>query len=93
MKELRFRLILILGAIALSVYLLYPTYVDYRNSQKLSKILEKRREQIVEVQPQLTKQQVDLRVTVIEDSIKAADPSIQNARAKRIKLGLDLQVE
>jgi SecD/SecF fusion protein len=91
MKELRFRLILILGAIALSVYLLYPTYVDYRNTQKLDKILEKRREQIVKEDPQLTKQQVDLRVTVIEDSIKAADPSIQNARAKRIKLGLDLQ--
>ena len=91
MKELRFRLILILGAIALSVYLLYPTYVDYRNTQKLDKILEKRREQIVKDDPQLTKQQVDLRVTVIEDSIKAEDPSIQNARAKRIKLGLDLQ--
>ncbi|MGA9292126.1 MAG: protein translocase subunit SecD [Ignavibacteriaceae bacterium] len=91
MKELRFRLILILGAIALSIYLLYPTYVDYRNSQKLDKILENRREQIVTEDPQLTKQQVDLRVAVIEDSIKAADPSIQNARAKRIKLGLDLQ--
>jgi SecD/SecF fusion protein len=91
MKELRFRLILILGAIALSVYLLYPTYVDYRNSQRIDKILEKRREQIVKDDPQLTKQQVDLRVTVIEDSIKAADPSIREARAKRIKLGLDLQ--
>ncbi len=91
MKELRFRLLLILGAIALSVYLLYPTYVDYRNTQKLDKILEKERKEIVETHPQLTKQQVDLRVTVIEDSIKAADPSIQNARAKRIKLGLDLQ--
>ena len=91
MKELRFRLILILGAIALSIYLLYPTYVDYRNTQKLDKILEKRREEIVKADPQLTKQQVDLRVTVIEDSIKAEDPSIQNARAKRIKLGLDLQ--
>ena len=91
MKELRFRLILILGAIALSVYLLYPTYVDYRNSQRIDKILETRREQIVKEDPQFTKQQVDLRVTVIEDSIKAADPSIRDARAKRIKLGLDLQ--
>jgi SecD/SecF fusion protein len=91
MKELRFRLLLILGAIALSVYLLYPTYVDYKNTQKLDKILEKERKEIVETHPQLSKQQVDLRVTVIEDSIKAADPSIQNARAKRIKLGLDLQ--
>jgi SecD/SecF fusion protein len=91
MKELRFRLILILAAIALSVYLLYPTYVDYRNSQKLDKILSKDREEIIKADPQLTKQQVDLRVTVAEDSIKAADPSIQNARAKRIKLGLDLQ--
>ena len=91
MKELRFRIILILAAIALSIYLLYPTYVDYRNTQKLNKILDKDRKEIVEEHPQLTKQQVDLRVTVIEDSIKASDPSIQNARAKRIKLGLDLQ--
>jgi SecD/SecF fusion protein len=91
MKELRFRLLLILGALALSIYLLYPTYVDYRNSQKLDKILEKERKEIIKTHPQLTKQQVDLRVTVTEDSIKAADPSIQNARAKRIKLGLDLQ--
>jgi preprotein translocase subunit SecD len=91
MKELRFRLILILGAIALSIYLLYPTYVDYRNSKELNKILDKERKIIVEEHPQFTKQQVDLRVSVIEDSIKAADPSIENARAKRIKLGLDLQ--
>jgi SecD/SecF fusion protein len=91
MKELRFRIILILGAIALCVYLLYPTYVDYKNTKELNKTLEKRREEIVEANPKFSKQQVDLRVSVFEDSIKASDPSIQNARAKRIKLGLDLQ--
>ena len=93
MKELRFRIILIIGAIALSVYLLYPTYVDYKNTKVLNKTLEKRREEIVEANPKFSKQQVDLRVSVFEDSIKASDPSIQNARAKRIKLGLDLQAE
>ncbi len=91
MKELRFRIILILLAIALSIYLLYPTYVDYKNTQKLNKVLDTERKEIVETHPQFTKQQVDLRVNVFEDSIKASDPSIENAKAKRIKLGLDLQ--
>ncbi len=91
MKELRFRIILILLAIALSIYLLYPTYVDYKNTQKLKKVLDSERKEIIETHPQFTKQQVDLRVNVFEDSIKASDPSIENARAKRIKLGLDLQ--
>lgn len=30
-------------------------------------------------------------VTLVEDSIKIADPSILEARKKRVKLGLDLQ--
>ncbi len=91
MKEYRFKIIIILGAIALCVYLLYPTYTDYQNSKKVSKVLDKRREEIKAADPQITTDALNTRIRVIDDSIKAADPSIQAARQKRIKLGLDLQ--
>ncbi len=91
MKEFRFRIILILLFTGLSFYLLYPTYQDYRNNKSISEILEKEKTQIKESNPDLTKDQLDLRTKVFEDSIKNADPSIAKTRAKRIKLGLDLQ--
>ncbi len=91
MKEYRFKIIIIIGAIALCVYLLYPTYTDYQNSKKVSKVLDKRREEIKAADPQITTEALNTRIRVIDDSIKAADPSIQAARQKRIKLGLDLQ--
>lgn len=91
MKELRFRFILILAAIALSIYLLYPTYQDYQNTRRISSILEQKREEIRANNPDYTKAQIERALSVIEDSIKKADPSIAEARLKRIKLGLDLQ--
>jgi SecD/SecF fusion protein len=91
MKEFRFKIIIILGAIALCVYLLYPTYTDYQNSKKISKVLDKRREEIKEANPEITTDALNRRIRAIDDSIKAADPSIEEARQKRIKLGLDLQ--
>jgi len=91
MKEFRFKIIIILGAIALCVYLLYPTYTDYQNSKKISQVLDKRREEIKTADPEITTDALNRRIRAVDDSIKAADPSIQNARQKRIKLGLDLQ--
>ena len=91
MKELRFRFILILAAIALSIYLLYPTFQDYQNSKEISSVLEQKREEINASNPDYTKPQIERALNVIEDSIKQADPSIMQARMKRIKLGLDLQ--
>src|SRR3972149_1480669 len=91
MKEFRFKIIIILGAIALSIYLLYPTYVDYQNSKEISRILEKKREEIKETDPEVTSETLKSRIRTVEGSIKTADPSIQEARQKRIKLGLDLQ--
>ena len=91
MKEFRFRIIIILGAIALSIYLLYPTYEDYQNSKEISQTLEKEKEIIKESNPDITTEDLNTRIKIIEDSIKAADPSIQEAQQERIKLGLDLQ--
>jgi len=91
MKEYRFKIILILAFIALSIYLLYPTFQDYQNNKTLTATLETTRDKVQKLNPDLSKDQVEKLVTLVEDSIKIADPSILEARKKRVKLGLDLQ--
>ena len=91
MKEFRFKLIIIVAAIALSIYLLYPTYLDYQNSSDIKQSLELKKEQLKKSDPDLTKAQVDRIVRTTEDSILAANPDIVKDREKRVKLGLDLQ--
>ena len=91
MKEFRFKTILILAAIALSIYLLYPTFQDYQNTKKLTSELEAERTALIKANPNFSKQQISKMVSIFEDSIKTADPSILDARKKRMKLGLDLQ--
>lgn len=91
MKEFRFRLIIIVAALALSIYLLYPTYLDYRNSSDIKQTLALEREQLMQSNPDLTKTQTDKLIRVKEDSILASNPDIVKNREKRVKLGLDLQ--
>ena len=63
-----------------------------RDSNKsLTAALESKRNEIQKLNPDLSKDQVNKMVTLVEDSIKVADPSILDARKKRVKLGLDLQ--
>jgi SecD/SecF fusion protein len=91
MKEFRLRLIIILAAIVLSIYLLYPTYLDYQNSKDIKKALSSISNQLKEENPNLTKSQLDKILRAKEDSIMASNPDILKDREKRIKLGLDLQ--
>lgn len=91
MKEFRFRLIIIVAAIALAIYLLYPTYLDYQNSTDIKQTIASKREQLRQNSPDLTKSQLDRLLRATEDSILAANPDIVKNREKRIKLGLDLQ--
>ncbi len=91
MKEFRFRIILILFFTGFCIYLLYPTYQDYQFTKKTNKILDQKRDLLTEAHPNWTKSQINNKIRVVEDSIKAADPDIMKARLKRIKLGLDLQ--
>ena len=91
MKEFRVRLIVIAAAIVLSIYLLYPTYLDFQNSSDIKQSLELKREQLKKSSPELTKSQIDRVLITNEDSILAANPDIVKNREKRIKLGLDLQ--
>lgn len=91
MKEFRFKIIIVLAAVLLSIYLLYPTYQDYQNTKFLTTALETKRNELKKQYPDLPKDKIEQMVTLTEDSIKVADPSILDARKKRIKLGLDLQ--
>ena len=91
MKEFRFRLIIIVAAIVLSIYLLYPTYLDFQNSSDIKETLELKRLQLVKENPDLTKTQINNLLRTTEDSILAANPDIVKNKEKRVKLGLDLQ--
>ncbi len=91
MKEFRLRLIIIVAAIALSVYLLYPTYLDYQNSSDIKQTLASISKQLKQENPDLSNTQIDKFLRAKEDSILAANPDIVKNKEKRIKLGLDLQ--
>jgi len=91
MKEFRFRIILVLAAIVLAVYLLYPTFADIQNTNDINKILEEKKQEYLTSNPDLTKSQLDKMLSVVEDSIRSANPEFIKNREKRIKLGLDLQ--
>lgn len=91
MKEFRFTIIVILAAIGLSLYLLYPTYKNYQNNKNITEILDKRREEIKQSNPGIVKDLLDNEVRFIEDSIKAENPDYALTKQKSVKLGLDLQ--
>lgn len=91
MKEFRFRIILVLAALVLAVYLLLPTYYDYNNSKKLDKTLNERKQELLKEHPNLSTSEINKLLKVVEDSTINANPDITKDREKRIKLGLDLQ--
>lgn len=91
MKLFDYRLVLTVLFTVLSIYLLYPTYEDYQNTKKVSKVVAEKRNAIKSQNKDISEDQLDKLVLAIEDSLKLADPSIRDARLKRIKLGLDLQ--
>lgn len=91
MKEYRFRIIIILAAIALSIYLLYPTFMDYQNSKHIQSVVEQKKQEILKQNPKISKSELEELLTIVEDSVKQSDPSYIENRLKRLKLGLDLQ--
>ena len=91
MKEIRFRLILVLAAIALSIYLLYPTFQDYLNTKEISEKVNKQKDYLKKENTAITKAELNKELQSFEDSLKSNDPSFKSARERRIKLGLDLQ--
>lgn len=91
MKELRFRLILIIGAIALSLYLLYPTYQDYQNNNEVTETLSTLEDSVKKSNPDISSVELKDFIQNKKDSLLISNPDYRSAREKRIKLGLDLQ--
>lgn len=91
MKELRLRIILIVGAIAFALYLLYPTFQDYQNNKEVSKTLDGIQDSIKISNPTISNIELQDIVSVKRDSILSTNEEYKSAREKRIKLGLDLQ--
>ncbi len=91
MKEFRFKIIIILAAMALSIYLLYPTFADYQNSTEISHKLDYIRDSLVQANPEISKDKLKKTLAFEEDNLQISDPSFRENREKRIKLGLDLQ--
>ena len=91
MKEFRFKIGLILGFIALSIYLLFPTYTDLQNTERIDKDIAQYQETLLSANPDMPVDLYESQVELRRDSLFNADPSIREAREKRVKLGLDLQ--
>lgn len=91
MREFRFRIIVILAFVALSLYLLFPTYADQQNTKAIEEEVSLYRQTIVAANPEIDNAELESLLTLKEDSIMVSDPSIRENREKRVKLGLDLQ--
>lgn len=91
MKEFRFRILLILVGLGLSIYLLYPTFSDSQNNKNIQNTLSIIQDSIKQNQPTLSSTKVNQILRQKEDSIRTANPAMREAREKRVKLGLDLQ--
>ncbi|MDZ7766734.1 MAG: protein translocase subunit SecD [Melioribacteraceae bacterium] len=91
MKEFRFRIILILGAVALSLYLLYPTYADMQNTDNIQQTLTQYRDSLKTANPNMPEETLDRMVSGKEDEIFADNPDLRDMKEKSVKLGLDLQ--
>ena len=82
---------MIASAIALCLYLLYPTYQDSRNNKEVDAKLVSVKAQIKKSNPSITAAELKERLSSIKDSILVNTPEYKSAREKRMKLGLDLQ--
>lgn len=91
MKEFRFRIIIILAAVALCVYLLYPTYADYQNTKEINRKIEAFKDSVLAANPGISDERLDQLARNKEDQILSENPEIRETREKRINLGLDLQ--
>jgi SecD/SecF fusion protein len=91
MKEFRFTIIIILAAIGLSLYLLYPTYKTYMNDKRINKEVAQRSAEILKATPDISRESLEKKLRLVEDSLKAADPTYASTKLKSLKLGLDLQ--
>jgi SecD/SecF fusion protein len=91
MEEFRFRILMIVGVLAFSIYLLYPTFADIQNTNKIEKELALLTDDLQVSNPTISESELSDLLLIREDSLMIVDPTIRENREKRLKLGLDLQ--
>lgn len=91
MEKYLYRILITVAVLALSIYFLYPTYQDYLNSSDIKEKVSSQEQFLKKSYPNLSKDSLDILLQNFEDSLKNADESYAKTRAKRLKLGLDLQ--
>lgn len=91
MEKYLYRILITVAVLALSIYFLYPTYQDYLNSSDIKEKVSSQEQFLKKSYPNLSKDSLDILLMNFEDSLKSADESYAKTRAKRLKLGLDLQ--
>ncbi|MCK5457497.1 MAG: protein translocase subunit SecD, partial [Melioribacteraceae bacterium] len=74
MKEFRSRIIMIVGVLALSIYLLYPTFADIQNSNKIEKELSIYEGTLLQSNPTILESELNDMLLIKEDSMMIADP-------------------
>jgi len=82
---------MIVGVLAFSIYLLFPTFADIQNTNKIEKELSILTEDLQKSNPTISESQLKDMLRIREDSLMIIDPSIRENRENRMKLGLDLQ--
>jgi len=91
MEKYLYRILVTVALVALSVYFLYPTYQDYVKTAEIKEKVSSQEKFLKEKNPKMGKEELASLLKNFEDSLKSADESYAKARAKRLKLGLDLQ--
>ncbi|GMU88402.1 MAG: protein translocase subunit SecD [Chlorobiota bacterium] len=91
MEKYLYRILITVALVALSVYFLYPTYQDYIKTTEINEKVSSQEKFLKEKYPKMGKEAMATLLKNFEDSLKTADEDYAKARAKRLKLGLDLQ--
>lgn len=91
MEKYLYRILITVALLALSVYFLYPTYQDYIKTTEIKEKVSSQEKFLKEKYPKMGSEAMATLLKNFEDSLKTADEDYVKARAKRLKLGLDLQ--
>ena len=86
MKEFRSRIIMIVGVLALSIYLLYPTFADIQNSNKIEKELAMYEGTLLQSNPTISESELNDFLLIKEDSLMI-QPHYNERKINKIQNG------
>lgn len=91
MEKYLYRILITVALVALSIYFLYPTYQDYLKTAEIKEKVSAHEKFLNKTYPGMKKETLSGLLKNFEDSLKTVDEDYAKVRAKRVKLGLDLQ--